>query len=634
MLLAALCAIPLGSPRTGSAGEPPPPPPPVTPKISFDDQIRPVLREFCFRCHGAEVKKGGLDLERFADEKSVIDGYDLWKRVVERVENKSMPPGGTAHPEDAQRTLVAEWYKGIEPDAGDCDKVATDDNQSFYQGVVMSRRLNRNEYENTVRDLFGTAVPLAELFPADGSGGEGFSNNGSTLFTSTIQIEKYMDAAGLILESLPESRLNEIVRVRPGEGIPPREAARRNLTPLAARAWRRPVASSDLEAPLRAFDRAWWRGDTFEDSVRLAIKVILISPEFVFLVEPEPELEGIYPLGPYPLASRLSYFLWASMPDAELFARAADGTLTDPEVIRAQVRRMLADPKARGLGEEFARQWLGIEALNGAVRPDPERFPDFDDELAALMNDEAVSFFEDIVRNDRSLLDLISSEHVFVNQRLAEHYGMTGVEGRELRRVQVADASRGGVLGLGAVLTVTSHPLRTSPVLRGKWVLEQILGDRIPPPPPEVEPLPEDDRDLRGLTLRERLVAHRENPECASCHQRMDPIGFGMENFDPVGRWRAEINGAPVDSSGELTSGEKFSGPAELKPIILAQKGKFVRHLTRKMLGYSLGRPLTRFDNCVIDGTAAALAENDYRSSMMFEQIALSYPFRHRYAKK
>jgi hypothetical protein len=296
---------------------------------------------------------------------------------------------------------------------------------------------------------------------------------------------------------------------------------------------------------------------------------------------------------------------------------------------------MLADPKARDFAESFATQWLGIGALGQTVRPDSVRFPEFDDQLSTDMRAEAVALVDTIFRENRSLLELLDCDYALVNSRLAQHYGLPAVEGDELRRVTLEDGRRGGVLGLGAVLTATSYPLRTSPVIRGKWVLETLLGSVVPPPPPNAGKLPDDDHAAaRDLTFRQQLEAHRTKPECAACHSRMDPLGFGLENFDAIGRWRHHQNGQPVDSSGQLPSGETFSGPAQLKHVLLSHKDEFIHNLTRKMLGYALGRGLNKFDDCVVERGVQTLAANDYRPSALIETIVLSYPFQHRYARK
>ncbi|HXX95018.1 MAG TPA: DUF1592 domain-containing protein, partial [Planctomycetota bacterium] len=322
------------------------------------------------------------------------------------------------------------------------------------------------------------------------------------------------------------------------------------------------------------------------------------------------------------------------LPDEELLGLAESGKLQDREVLRTQVKRMLQDPRSRALGEGFALQWLEVEPLGKTVRPDPRKFPDFDDSLAETMKDEVVATFHDAVAHDRSLIGLIDSDTVFINERLARLYGIPGVVGAELRPIRLDDARRGGVVGMAAVLTASSFPLRTSPVVRGKWVLQSLLGSKVPPPPANAGSLPENGGDEKKLTLRQRLERHRTSPECAACHSRMDPLGFGLENFDPIGRWRVDDEGLPIDTAGQLPSGEKFDGVIELKRILLARKDEVMRHLARKLLGYALGRGLNRFDDCVIDDSMKALRAGEYRASALFETIATSYPFGHRYAKK
>lgn len=623
---------------------------------AFEKDIQPIVEAYCYDCHKPERMKGDLNIQRFETTAMVLDSLAIWQRMAKRIESREMPPRDRDQPTDEERELILKWVASLKEADDDCNRIATEESVSWYPGYVMSRRLNRFEYENTLRDLLGVEVNVAELFPADGAGGEGFDNNGSSLFLSAIQMEKYLVASDLAIETaLPTRRKatsargnaragssdedrrlqqirNGLVSVTPGAALGPREAARQVVEKFAAKAWRRPVAVDEIERLMKAFDRGHKRRDGFVESVKLAFKSALVSPNFIFLAEPEPPTAGNYELGGYPLASRLSYFLWSSMPDEELFQLAAEDRLRDPEVLKAQVTRMLRDPKARALGEQFALQWLGINQLGETAKPDAERFPEFDESLAALMKQEAAQYFARIVREDRTLIELIHSDYTLANERLASIYGIDGVSGESLQVVQLADARRGGVLGMAAVLTATSHPLRTSPVLRGKWVLEQLLGDRVPPPPPDAGTLPEDDVQPDGLTLRARMEAHRTKAECASCHARMDPIGFGLENFDPIGRWRDEQGGLPVDSKGELPSGEVFNGPEELKNLLLARKDEFAANLSRKMLGYALGRSLTRYDNCVVEACVEALKSSEYRASTLFHEIVLSYPFRHRYS--
>ncbi len=590
----------------------------------FAQRIAPVVQKYCVPCHGPDKKKGDLDLSIYKSTNDVLQKPEPWKLAVEKVNAFEMPPKGKPEPSHENKEQLNRWFAKLPKAKLDCTQLASDRNTRFYKGYVMSRRLNRAEYEHSVRDLLGFDLKAGRDFPADGAGGEGFDTSGDTLFSSPILVEKALDAADRVLEAAltsPDSRR------RLGVGTTTtREDARRVLAAFARRAFRRPVAAEEVDRLLTLYDR--------HRSLKLALSAVLVSPHFLFLVEPEPPKEGVIPLGPFPLAARLSYFLWSSTPDEALAWRAESGDLAHPESVREEVRRLLRDPKARALGEQFALQWLELDPLGQAVRPDPMKFPEFDDRLAADMKAEVVHLFAEIVREDRSLLDLLDARHTWVNERLAKLYGIEGVKGEALRRVELKGGARGGLLGMAAVHAVSSYPFRTSPVLRGKWILESLLGSKVPPPPPGVITLSENAPDAETQTLRQRLEKHRLNPECASCHDRMDPLGFGLENFDVLGRWRTQDNGQPVDVAGTLPSGEKFQGAEGLKKVILARKDEVLRHLSRKLLGYALGRALNKFDECVVDDAMKALKANGYRASTLIETIALSYPFRHRYVKK
>lgn len=611
----------------------------------FESEIKPLLETHCIKCHNDQKKEGDLDLTRLRNHAGAIRRNDLWERVTKRVQAKEMPPEGEPVMSDAERERMFAWVKSL-PQTKECDQLATDETQNFYKGHVMSRRLNRAEYNNSVRDLVGVDLRPGDSFPSDGAGGEGFDTSGDALFSSAILMEKYLEAADHVVNavlpdeaaqaSTPELKAarERLLIATPSETLPPREAARQIVRPFAQKAFRRPVTDEEVERLLTMFDRADQRGDGFVPAVRLALKAVLVSPHFLFLIEPEPEAEGVYRLGGYPLASRLSYFLWSSLPDEELLSLAAGEQLHDPEVLRGQVRRMLKDPRSKALGENFCIQWLNLGGLGGTVKPDTNKFPEFDAELAAAMRGETVLFFQEIFREDRPLTELLHADYTFLNERLAKHYGIGDVQGSELRRVALTDPNRGGLVTHASVLTASSYPLRTSPVLRGRFVSEELLGSRVPPPPPDAGTLPEDDTPKDGLTLRQQLELHRTKSECAACHARMDPLGFGLENFDAIGRWRNDLNGQPIDSTGRLPSGEEFRNPHELKLLLVKRKQEVLRHLSKKMLGYALGRELNRFDQCVVDDAMKALAANDYRAHILVEQIVLSYPFQHRYAKK
>lgn len=611
----------------------------------YDKEVRGLIEKFCGKCHNPQKKEGEADLTRFKKGSDAVAAVEFWETAARRIRPHEMPPEGAPRFSDRERGTVLRWMERL-PRKTDCNQLATDETQNFYQGVVMSRRINRAEYDRSIRDLTGLDLKLARDFPKDGSGGEGFDTDGDAMFSSPILLEGYLAAADKLFDPILPTRSGtklvprlaaaqaKILIARPDGLTKPDDAARKSLTAFARKAWRRPVKPEEIERLLVPFREALAEKQTFEGALRTPFKAIVLSPNFLFLAEPEPEKGGVYPLAGHPLAARLAAFLWSSIPDDELSGLADSGKLLEDDVLRGQVRRMLADPKAEALGETFGLQWLGLEALGESVRPDPKKFPEFDARLAVSMKREAELAFSEVFRKERSLLELIDADYVFVDSRLAKLYGLPPVAGDLFRKVSPPDRRRGGVLGMAAVLTVSSYPLRTSPVLRGRWVLDELLGAKVPPPPPGAGELPKEEGSVAGLTVRQQLEKHRTKPECAACHNRMDPLGFGLENFDPVGRWRTEVAGKPVDASGKLPSGEQFSGPQELKAVLLKRKDDFVRHLTRKMFGFALGRELTRFDQCSVDETLKALKEGNYRSSILIERIVLSYPFRNRYCKK
>ncbi len=419
----------------------------------------------------------------------------------------------------------------------------------------------------------------------------------------------------------------------PGKDLDRKSAARRIAERFAARAFRRPASDEQVERLLRVFALADAQGEVFSESVKLMLKAALISPEFFFRIEDDhpADAAGVYPVDDWELATRLSYFLWSTMPDEELFAQAKAGTLHQPAVLEAQVRRMLKDAKSRALVDDFAGQWLQLRNVFTAT-PDAKAFPGFTKEIRAAMYDEGALFFDAVLHEDRSVLEFIDSDWTFLNARLARFYGIAGVDSPTMRKVQLSDPNRGGVITLGALLTVTSTPVRTSPVKRGRWILEEILGTPPPAPPAAVPPLEDQVRHDGGKaqSMRQLLAHHREDPGCASCHVVMDAIGFGFENFDAVGRWRDQDAAGAIDSAGELPGGRRFSGPAQLKKLFLERKDDFVRVLAGRLLTYALGRSLADPDEAVLDRIAAAVAADGYRMSRLVVEVARSYPFLNR----
>ena len=599
---------------------------------TFDKSVRPLLVKYCFNCHDADDPRGDVSLDHFKGEHVVEQDPKVWRTVLNQVAEHVMPPKAKAQPTPAERELIVGWLTHRLNNL-DLSKLPKD------PGRVTVRRLNRAEYNNTIRDLLGVNTRPADTFPADGGGGGGFDNNGDTLFVPPVLMEMYLKAAGEVVKAAPLERVVTMGPRPPGKdgkgGVDKRAAARESITTLATKAFRRAVEPAEIERFLKVFDVADKRGTKYEDAVRLAAKAVLVSPHFLFRIERERAgAKDAYEVSDYELASRLSYFVWASMPDDELMALAKEGKLKDGRTIDAQVRRMLKDPRSRSLAEQFGGQWLGFNALHTTATPDRRKFPQFTPALRDAMYDEAVEFVDSIFREDAPLTRLIDADYTYLNSTLARFYGMEKdkITGQEMRRVTLKDPNRGGVLGMAGILTATSYPLRTSPVLRGKWVLETLVGAPPPPAPPDVPKLPEDDAPVAGkLTFREQLEKHRTLPACASCHNRMDPLGFGLENFDAIGRWRTtDAAGKPVDAVGKLTTGEQFKGPAELKKVLLKRKDDFNRAATEKMLAYALGRGLEPYDQAAIKRIADAVAKDAYKSATLVAEVAKSYPMRWR----
>lgn len=587
---------------------------------SFGTEIRPLLDQYCIKCHGKDKRKGGVDLAPFTNSVSIYHDIKLWENVAAKLKDREMPPEDKPQPSNQQRAELIQW---IESSIRNLDegKIAKD------PGRVLIHRLSKTEYNCTIRDLFGVDSKPADKFPTEGGGGGGFDNDADTLFVPPILMERYLQAATEVLDQAAQQRIFFVKKPWYGSE---RDSARKIIEHFARLGFRRPVQFEEVDRLLLVYKQAKESGMTYESSVKTALKGILVSPKFLFRIEEEQAAAEPYRISDYELASRLSYFLWSSMPDEELFQLAGKKQLNEPAVLEAQVRRMVRDSKARVFADDFAGQWLRVRELKATAQPDEEKFPEFTASLREAMYQETIQFFDSIIQEDRSLLQLLDADYTYVNEELAKLYAINGVKGKEMQRVELKDKNRGGVLGMGAVLTLTSYPKRTSPVLRGKWVLEEILGTPPPPPPPLVKSLPQNDKTVDGLTMRQQLEKHRSVAECAGCHSRMDPLGFGLENFDAIGRWRTTTRDDKVDASGVMPTGEKFEGPAELKKVLLNRKADFSRNLTEKMLAYALGRGLEYYDVPTVKQISKKLAENEYRSSVLISEIVKSYPFQYR----
>jgi uncharacterized protein DUF1592/uncharacterized protein DUF1588/uncharacterized protein DUF1585/uncharacterized protein DUF1587/uncharacterized protein DUF1595/cytochrome c len=599
------------------------------------------LKAHCVRCHQGERPKGKLDLMQFQTVRSMTVDTRRWSRIIARVEAREMPPAGSPMPESGDREqFVARTRQALY--AKLCEAGPR-------PGPAPLRRLNRTEYGATIRDLLRIEINLGQTLPDEGAGGEGFDNAAETLVLSPLHAEKYLAAAkealdyasknprsraALLSGRAPEERRGVgFRRDTPPEPDPPAtlETARAVIERAIPRAFRRPARAGEVDQYTALFERAKKDGEPFDQSILFALRGVLISPHFLFRLEEPNPTDQPRLVGPYEMASRLSYFLWASMPDEELLRIAAEGTLNEPETLRVQVARMLKDRKTRESVESFVEQWLGTRELGRNVKPDRTQNR-YTNELEWALKQEPVLFFQYILTENRPLLDLLDANYTFLDSKLQRHYRLEVKDtNQQLKRFDLPDDShRGGVLGMGGVLAVASLPHRTSPVLRGKWVRETLLGSPPPPPPPNVPPLDDKQASATPQSIRELLEQHRANATCAACHDFIDPIGFGLENYDLLGRWRSEEAGKLIDAKGQLPDGTKFDGPQELKQVLLRRKDDFIRHLTTKMLGYALGRGLTVEDECTVDEIAKKVKEGEYRSQVLIAEIVCSVPFRYR----
>jgi hypothetical protein len=408
--------------------------------------------------------------------------------------------------------------------------------------------------------------------------------------------------------------------------------AKKILSTLTRRAYRRPVSEEDLELLLGLYREAHSETGSFEAGIQMALEGLLVSTEFLFRFERDPAnavKDGIYRISDLALASRLSFFLWSSIPDDELLEVAQEGKLREPAVLEQQVRRMLRDPRSKSLVENFVGQWLLLRNLP-SVNKNRDVFVEFDESLRQAFQQETNLFLESMLREDRSVLDLLRADYTFLNERLARHYGIPNVHGSRFRRVKLADENRRGLLGQGSILMITSLANRTSPVMRGKWVLENLLAAPPPPPPPNIPDLKEKGEDGEALSMRQQMEQHRANPACAICHNRMDPIGFGLENLDAVGKWRVIDAGSPIDASGLLPDGSKFQGPAELRQALLSRPELIVNAISEKLLVYALGRTLEYYDAPAVRTIVREAASSEYRWSSLVLGIIKSTPFQMR----
>lgn len=647
---------------------------------AFETTAKPLVQKYCYSCHSTQTKPAGnVRLHVFRDDASMRGDLRLWSKVLDLVRAEQMPPAAAPQPTPADRERLVAFIEHVLETSGEGNP-----------GRPVSRRLTRLEFNNTARDLLGLDTDLfmfperlpfvkAYFRPSAGQMGRaveadtieygqkipvllrntglpgenraeyGFTNRGDSLNVTPLMLEKYM-AVATEIAAHPELELRSsavrLLTAHPGDR-PPREVASERLRTFLERALRRAPAAEDIERYLKPFDRAMAKQPDFGAAMKSSLRAILASPGFLMRIEPVRPGGAIRELDGYELASRLSYFLWASMPDEELLTLARSGALQQPGVLEQQARRMLRDSKVRELSENFGVQWLQLNELFGA-QPDEQKFKNYyaydafgtnKFNLGMDMLTEALLLFETVLMEDRSIREFVDAPYTWLNTRLMKHYGLASLYPKQTKeaaqygnrkgparwfRVDLPDASRGGFLTMGAPLTMNSTPLRTSPVFRGAWILEAVFN-RPPPPPPNVVPtLEEQGGDDSKLSVRQKLEMHRKNPACSSCHNRMDPLGFALENFDPIGAWRAD-----EDSSGSLSHGRSFHGPGEFKKAIMAREDEFVRGFVEHLLSYALGRKLEYYDAAAVKQIMAAAKQQDYRLQAVVTEIVKSRPFRY-----
>ena len=580
--------------------------------IDFESRIQPLLSQYCYDCHGEGAAEGGLAYDEYDSVDALVGNKKLWGKVWDNVLTETMPPADMPQLSAAERKLLSRW---IARSIFDYDPANPD------PGRVTIRRLNRYEYRYAVRDLLGIDFPVREHFPVDDTG-YGFDTIGDVLTVSPPLIEKYFEAAEAIADQvvvqLTKKQTATYKKVYSNESPPTEQEAqiafaRKVIHRLATRAFRRPVDKVTYEKLMQLAEAALKQEQvSLEEAISRTTIAILVSPHFLLRAEYQPAAgsqSDVFPLDDYALAARLSFFLWSSIPDQTLFQLASEGRLHGE--LRSQVKRMLADAKADRFARSFVGQWLRTREVEGVHKEQELR--ETLGHLRPIMRRETEMFFAHVMRSDVDVMELITADYSFLDEQLAEYYGVPGVEGKRMRRVRFPEYHpRGGVLTHGSILLVTSNPDRSSPVKRGRFILDNILGTPSPPAPPDVPDLEEVTKGVSWhMSLREQLALHREDPVCASCHDRMDPLGLGLENFDAIGLWREDEDGFPIDASGELASGEKFTGIEQLREILGQKRRLFYRCLTRKLMIYALGRGIDYTDTPVVEEIVEKMLDED-----------------------
>ena len=594
------------------------------PEADFLTRAKPLLERHCFDCHGADEQNGSIDFSAIADQAGAMGRYDLWKKVAEQVGSGSMPPETETPLAAADKQQLLGWIDAAF-------------NVKDNPGPPLTRQLTREEYGNTLRDLFGYWFDVTyEAGIFDERVTEGFANRAGGLVLQPSLMEKFFTGADIAIDKLFSERGAEGARkaflaAAASETIAPADGVRKALRPFMRKAFRRPVSDEELERYAAVADAALARGETLEQSLRRAMKPVLVSPWFLLRIESSPPEGAVARVSDHELAVRLSYFLWGTMPDNELATAADQGTLSQPEVLEKQVRRMLAHGRGDSLTRFFLMHWLQMPQIHKSL-PQQNHFPTFTRSLRDSMERETWMFCDNLRKEDRSILELLDADYTFINKELARHYRMPEPEGNDFVKVSLsADNHRGGVVSMASMLTMTSHTDRTKPTARGKWVLDVLLGTPPPPPPANAGSFaPPDKNRPEPTSFREKLAQHATNANCVGCHKRIDPLGFALENYDAIGAWRDSVGDTPVDNAGKLPGIGEFRGVDGLRTVLKSKQPQFVRNMAAQTLSYALGREVSYYDEPALKEITTALEQHEYRFSALILAVVESYPFQHR----
>ncbi len=583
--------------------------------------IAPMLTKACSDCHSGESSSGDLDVEALLNVRPLVVNRKHWVNITQQLRVRSMPPADADQPTEADRKAMVAWLTNA---------IENFDYSTVHSpGYEPARRLTHEEYNNTIRDLTGIDIRPADRFPNDLTASSGFENSANSLFVQPLVLERYLGAAEAIVDAAwPEQATSDAQRQAwknlTGDVELSSDTAEQVLRDFLTRAYRRPINNEELTKLKSHFDERMKTDASPRAAIRDVLRVVFVSPSFLIRSEADKDSEKPWRVSDYELASRLSYFLWASTPDEPLLCLAKAGRLHEAGILKGQVQRMLEDPRAQTLGTIFASQWLGFTNLPRVQRDQIDN-PWATDSLVEAMASESAMLFNSIIADDQQIDRLVDADYTFVNAELAKHYRMKGVAGDEMRRVSLTESPRRGVLGHASILAITSFPGRTSPVVRGNWVLSSLLGTPPPPPPPNASEFDDRIRESRRLTQRQKLERHRSNPNCYACHSQMDPLGFALEEFEWFGRHRGSRR---IDATGQLPGGKPFKGLRGLSKTLIAERVEdLANQVTRKMLSYALGRQLEYYDEATVRSLSKELQGNDRKLTSLIYAIVESDAF-------